>query len=241
MIAISTLFLCIVLSVCNGKPIFKQTCPDDAIHFATKVENSSIVVYGKTTGKVLYPESDAMFFVLFQVDCVLKGPAIARHINITQAGQVKGKTYCQDFPFGRGYTIAFLERNPLNVNDSTIFIPSDFVEVPFEGNSTSELLTDTCNLHQLLPLNSSVSITDVCPNVSTGSQCVNTRIRTNELTSTGSGLTPNVIPGGFQHGTDDIRSKSGTIQVDVDTKNGINSINISILLIVMAIFFGRLN
>jgi len=238
MIAISTAFLLIVLSFSNGKPTFNKQCPKDTIDFATKVENSSVVVYGKTKSKILYEGNDSMFYATFQVDCILKGPVTERDINITQAGRGLNKTFCQDLPVGHGYTIAFLEPQPLNVNDSKTFIPSDFVEVPFEGNSTSELLANTCNLHQMLPLGSSAPITDVCPGVSTNPYCIYTTSKTHlELTS----LSPMIISGGSHDKTDHIRSKSGSIQVDVDRNNGIHSINISILLILMAISFVRLN
>jgi len=233
MTAISTIILLFVLCICNGGATFYEKCSNDTIDFATKVENSSFVVYGKPTGKTLYEGNDSMFYVTFQVDCIFKGPAISRHINITHAGRVEGKTYCQDFPVGRGHTIAFLERNPLNVTDTKTFIPADFVEMPFVINVTNELLANTCGLHHLLPLESN---TDVCPAVSTDSHCATNK---NHLESTGNSSV--VISGGSQNGMDNIRGKSGTIQVDVDTKNGINSINISILLILMAIVFVRLN
>ena len=147
---------------------------------------------------------------------------------------MNNKTYCQQFPVGQDYTIAFLERNPSNVTDLDTFIPADFVEIPFEGNSTIELLEHTCNLHQLVPLDTSAVITDVCPAVSTASQCVLTTMKPGfEITSIGSG--------GSEHGIDHIRSKSGSISVDVDRNNGMNSIDISIILILMAILFVRMN
>lgn len=103
--------------------------------------------------------------------------------------------------------------------------------MPFEANSTNELVEDTCNLHQLVPINSSSLINDVCPAVSTASQCVHTTMKSHfEFTSLGLS--------DFQH-VIHIGSKSGS--VDVDIKNGVNSINISILLILMAMFFVRLN
>ncbi len=126
----------------------------------------------------------------------------------------------------------------MDINDTKTFIPADFVEMPFETNVTDELLANTCGLHHLLPFESTTSIHDVCPAVSTNSQCISII----ELTSIGSGLYPVVIPNGSKYGMDIIRSKSGSIQVDVDTKNvGDNSINISILLILMAMLFVRLN
>ncbi len=121
----------------------------------------------------------------------------------------------------------------MDINDTKTFIPADFVEVPFETNVTDELLADTCGLHHLLPFESSTSIHDVCPAVSTNSQCVSII----ELTSISSGLHPVVIPNGSKYGMDNIRGKSGSIQVEVDRKNGGNSINISILLILMAMLF----
>jgi len=240
MIAISTIILLFVLFICNGRATFYEKCSNDTNNFATKVENSSFVVYGKPTAKTLDETNDSMFYVTFQVDCIFKGPAISRHINITHAGQVQGKKYCQDFPIGRGYTIAFLERNPLNASDTKTFIPADFVEMPFKTNVTNKLLANTCGLHQVLPLESLASITDVCPAVSTDHQCIVNKIH-HELTSNSSSLNPVVIPGGTQNGIEYIHSKSGIIQVEVDKKSGVNSINISILLILMAIVFVRFN
>ena len=60
--------------------------------FATKVDRSSTVVYGKTTGKILDDSMDGTFRVIFQVECILKGPATARQINITRAGTNEGET-----------------------------------------------------------------------------------------------------------------------------------------------------
>ncbi len=153
---------------------------------------------------------------------------------------MEGKTYCQDFPVGRGYAIAFLERNPLNENDTKTFIPADFVEMSVESNVTDELLANTCGLHQLLPFNVSASITDECPAVSTDFKCTSNKINIH-LPVNGSGLYPVVIPGGAQNGMDNIRSKSGATQVEADVKNGVNAINISTLLIFMAVLFGRWN
>jgi len=110
----------------------------------------------------------------------------------------------------------------------------------FETNVTNELLINTCGLHQLLPLESSALVTNVCPAVSTDFHCIST-INKTHFDGINSGLVPVVIPGGTQHGIDNIRSKSGTMQVEVDAKNGVTSINISILLLFMAILFIWLN
>lgn len=96
--------------------------------------------------------------------------------------------------------------------------------MPFEENSTNELLVNTCHLHHWLPLGSIASITDVCPAVSTNPECIHTTMMT-EITSMGS-----------HHGMNHIRSKSGSIQVDVDTNSGVKLTNMSILLILMMIF-----
>ncbi|CAF3378608.1 unnamed protein product [Rotaria sp. Silwood1] len=138
------------------------------------------------------------------------------------------------------YIINFLE--PDSLNDSITFIPSDFVDILIEDDSSNEVLADTCNLQQLVPLDSSLSITNVCPSVSTHFQCIQTTIKTHmNLTDIASGLSPTVIPDGSQHEIDTIQSKSGSIQVLVDKRNGVNSINISILLILMAISCVQLN
>jgi len=87
MIGISTIFLLIVFSICHGKSIDNHQCFNDDIDFATKVANSSIVVYGKATSKTLDHGSDSTFYVTFKVDCIFKGPAISQYINITEAGE----------------------------------------------------------------------------------------------------------------------------------------------------------
>lgn len=79
-------------------------------------------------------------------------------------------------------------------------------------------------------------MSDACPTVSTDHRCVPI-----ELTNSGPGSRPVVIPGGAPGDVDDIRSKSGTIQVEVDTKNGVSSINISTLLLLLAMTLIRLN
>ena len=243
-----TIFLFALISFSNGKPAWYQYCAKDTIDFVTKVENSSIVVYGKTMGKTLHETSDSAFHVSFRVDCILKGPTTERHITISKAGKIKicklflregsflfiqgrieGKTYCQEFPVGWGKTIAFLEQDPSNTNNSTAFIPSDFVEIPFENNVTNELLANTCHLQQLVPIDSTLSIIDLCPNVSTSTECIDNDIlnENNDLDSIDS---PMVITGGARNEIDNIQSKSGNIQIDVDAKNGVNSTNISIFL-----------
>lgn len=127
----------------------------------------------------------------------------------------------------------------MNINDTYTFIPADFVELPFEKNVTNELLIKTCGLHQILPINSSALIADVCPAVSMDAQCILNKNHF-ELTSIHSPLNPILIPGGSEHGIDGIQSKSGEIQIEVDKKSGVNSINMSIMLIFMAILFIRL-
>ncbi len=87
MFAISSVFLLIIVSLCCGEPTNDQQCPPDTIDFATKVEKSSVVVYGKAMAKIMNERSDSTFHIFFQVDCVLKGPATLRQINITNAGK----------------------------------------------------------------------------------------------------------------------------------------------------------
>jgi hypothetical protein len=89
MIAVSTIFLLFVLSICNAGVVFHEPCPLDTIEFATKVENSSFVVLGKSLEKALDQRSDTMFYVIFEVDCIFKGLAIPRRINITYAGKIE--------------------------------------------------------------------------------------------------------------------------------------------------------
>lgn len=89
MIAIGTIFALFVLSTCHGRMLAFEQCANDTIDFASKVENSSFVVFGMSKQKTLADGSDSMFHVNFQVDCIFKGPPIPRMINITQAGKPK--------------------------------------------------------------------------------------------------------------------------------------------------------
>lgn len=151
-----------------------------------------------------------------------------------RSGYVQGKRFCQDFPVARGYAIAFLERNPFDINATNVFIPADFVEVPYLGNVTRELLEDTCGLHPILPFNSSAMISDACPAVSTNPSCIPT-------VSTMSTADSIVIPGGSQVDIGVIRSKSGTTQIEVDIKNGVDGMYINLLLLFIPMFFFQLN
>lgn len=127
----------------------------------------------------------------------------------------------------------------MNINDTKTFIPADFVELSFEKNVTDILLEKTCGLHQVLPLQSTASISDQCPAVSTDSKCISNKIGI-EISGNNS-LNPIIIPGGSEDEINNIRSKSGTVQVEVDARGKMNSININILLIFMAILFIQLN
>jgi len=169
MFAISSAFVLIIVCFCHGTT--GRSCPQDTTDFATKVEKSSVVVYGKTMAKIMNEGSDSVFHVFFQVDCILKGAATSRQINITNAGRVEGKQYCQEFPVGRGYSIAFLEPISANKTSHKTFTPVDFAEILDEGNSTSQLLARQCDLHRLVPRQSSASVTDVCPSVGTDPIC----------------------------------------------------------------------
>ena len=86
MLAIRSILLLLVVSLCSGRPGSDRECAQDVVDFATKVEKSSVVVYGKTMAKIMNNGSDSVFYVFFQVDCILKGPATLRQINILNAG-----------------------------------------------------------------------------------------------------------------------------------------------------------
>ena len=86
MLAIRSILLLLVVTFCYGKLGSDRQCDQDVVDFATKVEKSSVVVYGKTMAKIMNNGSDSVFYVFFQVDCILKGPATLRQINILDAG-----------------------------------------------------------------------------------------------------------------------------------------------------------
>lgn len=269
---ISLLFV-LVLGLCYERSTANPLCTPDTVDFATKVDQSSIVVYGKTMAKMMNEESDAVFHVFFQVDCILKGPATLRQINITNAGkidvffsllifgfrstfffegQVEGKKYCQEFPVGRGYAIAFLEPNPMNSSDQKTFVPADFVEIVDDGNNVQNLLARTCSLHRLVPLHSSALVTEICPAVATDPQCqLNaTQSNSNDFTTTTTS-TSNVnqsshdghlskpIPSPQQE-IEAIRGKSGAVQVNVDQPNSSPSFTFNLVALLLATFSIRL-
>lgn len=256
-------FLFVIVSLSSGQLMTNdRQCRADTNDFATKVEKSSVVVYGKAMAKIMDEGSDSIFHVFYQVDCILKGPATLRQINITNAGRVPDKQYCQVFPVGRGYSIAFLEPNTANKTDHKTFTPADFVEIVDEGNSINQLLARTCNLHRLVPRQSLASVSDVCPAVSTDPACLqvanatatvptnllvnitevmlfdtkmNVSNKTIQITDEKGILSqPIHTP---QQEIDAIRGKSGAVQVDADKHNGAQSITFSILLMIMAFYF----
>jgi hypothetical protein len=83
----------LVASVSYGRTATTdRSCVHDTIDFASKIDKSTVVVYGKTMAKTINEESESTFHVFFQVDCILKGPATLRQINITNAGKMTKNT-----------------------------------------------------------------------------------------------------------------------------------------------------
>ena len=139
---------------------------------------------------------------------------------------------------GHGHVIAFLERNSLNATDVKSFTPADFVEMQFDSRTSSDLLTATCHLNQVSPLQS--TSTDMCPAVSTAAHCAamdKSRISLHVDGSNSSGVTAILIPGEASGDIDIIRSKSGTIQIKDDRSEGLRSIRLDCLLIATALLF----
>lgn len=264
MFALSSVFLLVIVSVCCYGQSTNRVCAPDTVDFATKVNKSSVVVYGKSMAKMMNEGSDSVFHVFFQVDCILKGPATLRQINITNAGRVEGKTYCQEYPVGRDYTIAFLEPIPSNETDYQTFIPADFVEVTDVKNSSAALLARTCNLNRIVPRQSVATVADVCPIVSTDPACVQTNnasIATVITTNVPANSSTVIVAGvpvnssnetvvitkeeghmshpihSAQQELEAIRSKSGAKQVDVDYRNNAQSVTFNLFLTIIAIFF----
>ncbi|UJR30466.1 hypothetical protein I4U23_017999 [Adineta vaga] len=257
-----TFFLFVIVSFSSSQLLTNdRQCLPDTTDFATKVEKSSVVVYGKAMAKIMNDGSDSIFHVFYQVDCILKGPATLRQINITNAGRVQGKQYCQEFPVGRGYSIAFLEPISSDKPDYKTFFPADFAEIREDGNSTSQLLARTCNLHRIVPRQSLASVTDVCPDVGTHPICheiTNTTLPTivNQVNLTtiiladiksNSSNTTIIVPGNHEHSNqaiytpeqeiEMIRSKSGVHQVDTDEKNSAKTTTFGIYVMIIALIF----
>ena len=70
----------------------RRRCINSGVLFPDKILRSPIVVYGESTAKRVYLESDAelLFNVTFRVDCVFKGEDVEHRIDITQAGKKDG-------------------------------------------------------------------------------------------------------------------------------------------------------
>lgn len=261
MLTVSSIFLLIVVSICSGQTT-SRICPPDTVDFATKVEKSSVVVYGKPMAKIMNDGSDSVFQVSFQVDCIFKGPATLRQINIIDAGRVDGKIHCQDLPVGRGYAIVFLEPASSNTTDRKTYVPADFVEIVDHKNSTASLLARACNLHRIAPLQTLASVADVCPAVGTDPICLETgakvtkgiqaivpanatTVLVGDLQINSSNQTVAVINEhdhlshpihSAQQELETIKSKSGSHQVDVDSHNSSVSITFNLLLLFVAMF-----
>ena len=177
-------------------------------------------------------------------------------------GRVEGKQYCQEFPAGHGYSIAFLEPSPSNETDHKTFIPADFVEIIDDGNTTEQLLARTCQLHRLVPLQSSALVAEICPAVATDARCQqNIHTASNEgsrilLNATIVGhpdmvnnLTKAILNLPIDHGhlshpiptpeqeIDAIRSKSAVIQTEQDLPSGAQATTFSVLLVLLAALF----
>lgn len=245
----------VLASLCLGQTKADRSCTPDTVNFNTKLEKSTIVVYGKTMAKIMNEGSESIFSVSFQVDCILKGPATVRQINITNAGRAPDREYCQEFPVGRGYSIAFLEpASPLSP-DNKNFVPTDFVEIVNDGKNVDELLARTCSLTSVVPLQSIASVSEICPPIATDPTCQNTTgstlfsstetlkettddsMQIEQTTSDGHGHLSKPIQTPQQE-IDAIRAKSANAQTYADTKNAGQSLtwNIFLLSLVVLLF-----
>lgn len=255
MIALSSVALLLFVTLSHGLTTTGRTCPTDNVDFKTKVQNSTIVVYGKSMAKTLNEGSDSVFHISFQVDCILKGPPTARQINITNTGRVPGRQYCQEFPVGRGYSVAFLEPVSTTENDPKTFTPTDFVEIVNEGKLIEDLLRSTCSLTQRVPLNSIATVAEICPSVSTAPECQTSTSGTVPETTTVVALTQPKDTESSKNETktneeshlskpvqspepelDAIRAKSGQTQVNVDQKSAANKLCWNLILLSLIAF-----
>lgn len=79
--------LCIVLfhpstaSNCGERPV------SNTVLFATKVQESPIILIGTSMNKLIDPNVPNLFNVSFLVECILKGRPTQRLIQIVQAGE----------------------------------------------------------------------------------------------------------------------------------------------------------
>ena len=92
MFAFAGIFI-VLASLCLGQTKADRSCTPDTVDFNTKLEKSTVVVYGKTMAKIMNEGSESIFSVSFQVDCILKGPATVRQINITNAGNSNQESF----------------------------------------------------------------------------------------------------------------------------------------------------
>lgn len=93
MFVINKILFLMIIYYCYGVPTTDRQCLPDTIDFDTKLANSSVVVYGKAMAKKVDEENHSKFVVYYQVDCILKGPATLRQIEIKNAG--KSSTFIQ--------------------------------------------------------------------------------------------------------------------------------------------------
>lgn len=177
-------------------------------------------------------------------------------IRCSCVGHVAGKKYCQEFPVGRGYAIAFLEPSPMNTTDLKTFVPADFVEIVDDGSNVQSLLARTCSLHRLVPMHSSALVTEICPAVATDPQCQTTNIEQTSTTSltteaplaTTNGVVVLSVKDGHlskpipnpQQEIEAIRGKSGLSQVNVDQPSAGQSVTVSLFGLFMALLSLRL-
>ena len=72
----------------------RRRCINSGVLFPDKILQSPTVVYGESTSKRVYLESDTelLFNVTFRVDCIFKGQDVEHRIDITEAGKEKQVT-----------------------------------------------------------------------------------------------------------------------------------------------------
>ena len=122
-----TFLFLLVVGLCYERSIGNPLCLPDTIDFATKVNQSSIVVYGKTMAKMMNEESDSIFHVFFQVDCILKGPATLRQINITNTGKTIFLRYLNVMKISFGlFQVVSKEKNFVKNFQLVVVMPSLF-------------------------------------------------------------------------------------------------------------------
>jgi hypothetical protein len=154
-----------------------ERAPSNTMLFATKVQESPMILIGTSLNKNLETTVRNLFNVTFLVECILKGPPTQRIIHIVQAGKTRWEEGARTLP--RSFVGSLLGRRScqrLNANRQYIvflepffdgtYRPVDFEEVPY-SRQLNIVLEKTCGLSRTYPFteanDTEALLTNRCP------------------------------------------------------------------------------